>query len=215
MNTWFYRGQLGFVIAELETMRIVIERILSIVDDEVASAGKRFRIQSEEIPDEGLDAAREDLWVSRDLIPRHIVNSLFISLFSLFEDEMVKICEHIGNIETASVSFIDYKDGIGLSKCKNYLDKSFSINVAASPSWQEIPCIKDLRNMIAHNNGRFEKRDQRAAERLQDYIDVCEFLSIDEFQDIIVNRRYLKHVGKVFRTFMKDVIPKLEDRKLL
>jgi hypothetical protein len=215
MNAWFYRGHLGLFIAELETMKIVIERILSVVDDEVASAGKRFRTQSEEVPDEGLDAAREDLWVSQDLIPRYIINSLFASLFSLFEDEMVKICERIDDKVTASVAFRDYKDGIGLSKCMNYLTKILAISVDDYHSWREILDIKGLRNMIMHNNGRFEDRNEDAAKRLQGYVDVSAFLSIDEFRNIIVDRRYLEHVEEVFRTFIKELIPELEYRKLL
>jgi hypothetical protein len=215
MNTWFYRGHIGLVISELETMKIVIDRILSIVDDEVASADKRFRTQSEEIPDEGLDAAREDLWVSQDLIPRHIINSLFASLYSLFEDEMVKICELIGSKATGSMAFSSYKKGIGISKCKNYLAEILKISVDTYPSWREILHIKDLRNMIAHNNGRLVDRDQDAAERLQNYIDVSQFLSIDESRHIVIDRQYFNHVENVFRAFIKDLFPELEARRLL
>jgi hypothetical protein len=215
MNTWYYRGYIGQVISELEMMKMVIERILSIVDDEVSSAHKRFRIQSEKIPDEGLDSDREELWVSQDLIPRHIINSLFISIFSLFEDEMVKICELLGNKAKGEEAFKDYKNGISISKCKRYLKEMFAVSVEDYTSWQEIPSIKDLRNMISHNNGRLENRDQRASERLKNYIDASEILSLDEFTLIVIDRQYLFHVENVFRVFLKDLLSDLEARQLL
>jgi hypothetical protein len=174
MNTLFYRGQLGFFFVELEKMKDVIERILSVIDDEIESAEEQLKTQSEVIPDDGLDAVRDDLWILENLIPRHIINALFVSLFSLFEDEMVKICERIGDKGTVSKSFRDYVDTrnkSGLPKCRSYLNKCCQIKLGDYQSWKEIPHIKDLRNMIVHNNGRFEDRDKRAADRLQDYID--------------------------------------------
>jgi hypothetical protein len=217
MNTWFYQGQLGLFFFELEKMKDVVERVLSVIDDEIESANVQFKTQSEVIPDEGLGAVRDDLWVLQNLIPRHIINALFLSFFSLFEDEMVKICERIGDKRTVSISFRDYKDRnkIGLSKCRSYFNKCCQIHLGDYHSWEEITNIKGLRNMIAHNNGRFENRNQQAAERLQVYIDKSEFLSMNEFQDIIVDRRYLKHVESVFMTFMKNLIPTIEDRKLV
>jgi hypothetical protein len=196
-------------------MKMVIDRVLSIVDDEVASAHKRFRTQSKEIPDEGLDAAREELWISQSIIPRHIINSLFTSLFALFEDEMVTVCELVGNKAGGAMSFTNYKKGIGISKARNYLTERFKVSVEDFSSWQEILDIKDLRNMISHNNGRFEKRDQLAAKRLADYIESSEWLSIDEFQQIVIDRKYLNHIENVFRAFLKDLFPELEVRQLL
>ena len=215
MNNWYYLGRHAFIISELVTMKTMVDRVLAIVDDEAASAESRFRTQSEGVPDEALDVARDELWISQNIIPRYIMNSLFTSLFALFEDEMVSVCELVGEKTEGPKAFINFTNGIGISKVKNYLKEKANVNVEEYSSWQKISNIKDLRNMILHNNGRFEGRDQRAAERLAKYIESSEWLSIGEFRQIEIDRQYLNHVENVFRMFLKDLFPGLETRQLL
>ncbi len=218
MNNWHYQGHHGFVVFELETMKMMIERVLAIVNDEVASANIRFRTQCEAVSDEddpSLDTAREELWISQTVIPRHVMNSLFTSLFALFEDEMVTVCELVGKKAGGAKDFINFKKGIGLSKVKNYLKKHFDLNIDAYSIWQEIEDIKDLRNMITHNNGRFETRDPSAATRLEKYIETSELLSLDDTQKIMIDRKYFIHVDKSLRAFLKEHFSELERRQLL
>ena len=196
---------------------MMIDRVLAIVDGEIESAHTRFLTESDAAPDANdfqLDAAREQLWISRDIIPRHIMNSLFTSFFALFEDEMVAVCELVGEKAEGATPFIEFKNGIGLSKVRLYMQRVLQISLASFPSWQEIPHIKDLRNMILHNNGRFVERNPDAAKRLSKYMESCEGLTLDEFGHIVIARQYLNHVEKVFRSFLKDVFPKLEARRI-
>lgn len=218
MNSWYYRGHHGFVIAELVKMRLMIERVLTILDDEVASADVRFCTQRHAVSDEDdplLDSAREDLWISRSVIPRHVMNSLFTSLFAMFEDEMVTVCEMVGKKAGGAKDFIYFKNGIGLTKVKNYFNKHFNLDIGTYTIWQEILDTKDLRNMIAHNNGRFETRDPDAAARLTKYIEACEWLSINDTSHIVIDRNYYTHVDRSLRAFMKEFFSELETRKLL
>lgn len=69
--------------------------------------------------------------------------------------------------------------------------------------------------MISHNNGRLEDRDQRASERLKNYIDASEILSLDVFTLIVIDRQYLYQVENVFRAFLKDLLTDLEAKQLL
>lgn len=69
------------IFIELEKMKDVIERVLFILDVEVESADKRLQTQSEEMPDVGLDAACEDLWVLQDLFAKDISSTLYLCLF--------------------------------------------------------------------------------------------------------------------------------------
>ncbi len=86
MNNWYYKGHHGFVVFELETMKMMIERVLTIVDDEVASADLRFRTHCNAVSEEddlSLDIAREELRISQTVIPRHVMNSLFCFPFRI------------------------------------------------------------------------------------------------------------------------------------
>ncbi len=218
MNNWYYRGHHGFIISEFAKMKMMIERVLAIVDDEAASADMRFRTQCEAVPDEDdptLDTARAELWISQTILPRHVMNSLFTSLFALFEDEMVTVCELVGKKSEGAMTFINFKNGIGLSKVKNYLKKRFQVGIDAYSSWQEIADIKDLRNMIMHNNGRFDNREPHVATMLAKYIEASEWLSIDDSQHIVIDRQYLIHVDNVLRAFLKDLFPDLKGRQLI
>ncbi len=218
MNSWYYQGHHGFVIAELVKMRLMIERMLTILDEEVASADVRFCTQRQAVSYEDdtlLDSAREDLWISRSVIPRHVMNSLFTSLFAMFEDEMVTVCELVGKKVGGAKDFIDFKNGIGLTKVKNYLNKYFTLDIGAYTIWQEISDTKDLRNMIAHNNGRFETRNPDAAARLTKYIEACEWLSINDTSHIVIDRHYFTHVDQSLRAFTRELFSELDTRHLL
>ncbi|MBW2676964.1 MAG: hypothetical protein JRD49_05290 [Deltaproteobacteria bacterium] len=196
---------------------MMIDRILAIVDAEIESAHACFLTESEALREEDdfqLDAAREQLWISRDIIPRHFINSLFTSIFALFEDEMVSVGELAGKKAEEATPFIKFKNGIGLSKVRLYMKRELQISVESISSWQEITYIKDLRNMILHNNGRFEDRNPDAAQRLSRYIETCEGLTLDEFGHIVIDRQYLNHVTEVFRSFLKELFPKLEARRI-
>ncbi len=128
---------------------------------------------------------------------------------------MVKICELVGKKAVGAINFNDFKPGIGLSKVKNYLKKHFDLNIDAHSKWQEIADIKDLRNMIAHNNGRFEMRDTSAAERLEKYIEASEWISLSDSKHIVIDRKYFSHVDKSLRTFIKELFCELEARQIL
>lgn len=216
MKKWFRTGRSGVIFSRLHTMKEVIERVLSIIDEEVESVENQFQSALREgIPDGGLDGIRDDLLVSQKLIPRHIINALFLSLFSLFEDEMVTLCECIAIKKNGSDnSFKEFKTHkMGLDKCEEYLRKNFNIDY---PSWNEITKIKNLRNMIVHNNGRFMCRKEKMANHVCAHIKESEFLSgNNEFDLIIIDRQYLSYVEGVFMSSTEKLISKIEKQNLL
>jgi hypothetical protein len=215
MKKWFWAGRRGVIFFRLQTMKEVIERVLSIIDEEVESVENQFQSAIREgIPDGGLDGIRDDLLVSQKLIPRHIINALFISLFSLFEDEMVTLCECIEKKSRPVNSFKEFKTKkMGLDKCEEYLRKNFKINY---PSWNEITKIKNLRNMIIHNNGRFMCRNKKKADHVCAHIKESEFLSgNNEFDLIIIDRQYLSYVEGVFIPSTEKLISKIKKQNLL
>lgn len=218
MNNWYYTGRHGFIIFELETMKMMIERVLAIVNEEATSAEIRFRTQYEAVTDgddPSLDIARDELWISQAVIPRNVMNSLFSSLFALFENEMVTVCELLGKKAGGEKDFANFKNGIGVSKVKNYLEKHFNVKLALNSKWQDITYIKDLRNMIAHNNGRFKNRDPSAASRLSKYIETSEWLSLDDTQNIVIEKNYFANVDKILRAFLKEFFSELEAKQLI
>jgi hypothetical protein len=213
MKKWFRTGRCGVIFFRLQTMKELIESVLSIIDEEVESVENQFQSAVREgIPDGGLDGIRDDLFVSQQLIPRHIINALFLSLFSLFEDEMVTLCERIAKKSVADNSFKESK-GMGLEKCKSYLNENFDIDY---PSWNEITKIKNLRNMIIHNNGRFMCRNKKTANNVCAHIKESEFLAgNNEFDLIIIDRQYLSYVEGVFMPSTEELISKIEKQNLL
>lgn len=214
----FYVGRHGYIIFELEEMKMMIDRMLAIINEEASSAEVRFRAQYEAVsdPDDpSLDIARDQLWISQNMIPRNLINSLFTSLFALFENEMIMVCELMGRKAGGAKDFANFKNGIGLSRVHNYLLSNFNVNISVYSKWQEVRGIKDLRNMIVHNNGQLKNRDISAATRVSTYIGASASLSVDDAQNIVIDKSYFSHVDKILRAFIEELFSELESKQLI
>ena len=107
----------------------------------------------------GLDSASWDLdSIFKDYFPSLQRRSALLSIFSLFENELNKLCYLYMAEKSITIDLSDLK-GSGVVRAVEYLSKVVEINThKSSREWQEIKSIQKLRNVIAHQDGKLYDR---------------------------------------------------------
>lgn len=87
---------------------------------------------------------------------QHIRKALFVALYSLFEDEMEQLCDHIAEQRALRLRARDLSDR-GITRSRNYMKKVLDVEVPDDEEeWSEIAMFGKIRNIIAHRGGRLD-----------------------------------------------------------
>jgi len=94
-----------------------------------------------------------------------LMNSTFVTSFSLFEHSFLRLCKYAQKEKESILSVSDI-NGKGVVKCKTYIEKGLGIDLSAlNSSWQVITDYNKIRNVIVHNASNFKKKKSQAIEK--------------------------------------------------
>ncbi len=92
--------------------------------------------------------------------PTILRNSLFISIFSFFENELNQLCNLYKIFFNSTISLEDIS-GKGIVKAKKYLEKVVGLNLdSLNTEWSILANYKKIRNSLVHNDGKFKSLDE-------------------------------------------------------
>lgn len=95
----------------------------------------------------------EDYGKLEDSFPNILRNSLFIAIYTEFEEVLKFICRVLANEKGIAITVHEWRGGI-LEKAKSYLKKDIGISWSLSPSlWDETLKIRRIRNALVHDGG--------------------------------------------------------------
>jgi|GEM_PF-4171310 len=107
-------------------------------------------ISSIEVTDEYMNDLLNDLVKWSDVNTKQFIyNALFIKANSFLEWGLIECCR-LGAIYVGD-KFIDYNNGRGIDKAKNYLQEKLNITINAGKEWSRFKVNQEVRNMIVHN----------------------------------------------------------------
>ncbi|SHG96432.1 hypothetical protein SAMN05443549_10956 [Flavobacterium fluvii] len=100
-----------------------------------------------------------------------VLNSLFISTFSLFENHLNRIAELAYEELKPSIKIVDIKGNGELDTCRKYLNIVCNVKSANSDfhKWQEIIQYKAIRNSIVHNGSVLNRAEKENLEKIPGY----------------------------------------------
>lgn len=178
-DAWFY----GFVLGGLEEHVDFIKEI----EQKIETDKNKVIENIEKLPEEH----QEYVWSQGDeryekyayVFPPILMNSMFVSLFSYFEVQMIDQCEDKGVLKS-------YRQK-GIYKAKEYLSKEKGLNkLFSGEDWKNIKGYSKIRNCLSHAGGYIElleqENDRRSIEEL-----------ITNANDIALDNGRLKH-GSIF-----------------
>lgn len=90
------------------------------------------------------------------LIPRFFWGAFLVALYAVYETAITEIAKLIQTSQKQEVSMNDLKGGL-LKRAKKYYKNILTFNLCdCTKTWQRIEMLAELRNAIAHVNGRID-----------------------------------------------------------
>lgn len=147
----------------------------------------------------GLDS---ETWNLESIFVEHFPNlqrlSSLITLYSFLESELNNLCDLLIEENAYKITLKDL-NGKGINRAVKFLKKieGLSINTN-SKNWNEITRIRELRNLIVHNNGILSDKEQP-------YVNSNKFLKGNIGDEVTILEGFLARVLSVFTTFFKEI----------
>lgn len=165
-----------------------------------------------EIPD-GLEFYETEVMATLEF--RQLLNiSMFLTIYSLFENEFVNLCEYAGRIQGTDLRPKDLPGNNYIAQCRKFVTKVLEVNLDNLQSeWEEITKFQTFRNSFAHNHQIL--KDKKPSDI--DFIKKTNGISLDEqtFQINIENDEFLIFLINKLVKFLDSIIEKIIEEKSL
>ncbi|WP_299628378.1 hypothetical protein [uncultured Tenacibaculum sp.] len=109
--------------------------------------------------------------------PNILNKSIYLTIYSMFENEFNKLCEWCQHSEELNLSPKDLKGGNYIGQCRNYIIKVLNVNLEnLKEQWTKIGKYQQIRNVIAHNNGIVKQTNKE----IPKFVDSTQGISIEQ-----------------------------------
>jgi hypothetical protein len=131
------------------------------------------------------------------LLPRFFRGPFLVSLYAVYEASVTEIARLIQKAQGKAISIDDLRGDDFLDRAKKYYTHVLSFDLCTDNSaWQQIRMLSEVRNAIAHTNGRIKMLRSRSREKIHAW--EKKQIGIDSnWGYIVVDRAF------VWRTFSK------------
>jgi hypothetical protein len=141
-----------------------LESYLKVLEDQIEHARAQYRLRAErelesqkkELEHYEYGARLQEIDEAADAqIPRFFRIGAVVSIWGLFESFATDFAVYVGKKEEAGLSFKDIRSENLRVQIEKYFEKVLRISVPWSQQERErLGCLQDLRNILAHRNGR-------------------------------------------------------------
>ena len=197
---------------------VVLERHLDIIEKQIEqgrnTADDQVRIQSQGLdPGNPDDAAEYSLLFQErnfevDFIhPRILRGPFLVTLLAVYESAVTEIARRIQKSKGARISLEDIRASDFLSQSKKYYEDVLQFELSTSNKrWQRIRLLSELRNVIAHANGRLETIGVKKAESLLRWQGISK-----ELDCIIVSDVFLRETFGAINDDLEDLVKRYKE----
>jgi hypothetical protein len=159
-------------------------------------------ISDEEI-DDYFDFYIDDYTNFSDTFPDIHRKSLFITLYSYFENQLISICNEQQEIKNSSISISDLR-GNGIEKAQKYFKKVLSIEFPDSTKeWVLLKKYNSIRNCIVHNQGDVNVYND--TKTLNNIITDFSYISTNRDDIILLQKEFCYEFLQLVRTFLSKL----------
>lgn len=211
---------------ELENIQSFIEEISDYISERQSDIEKSYdsamsEIQSNE--DEGFDPAfvyDDDIHKYNEVFPKHYFNPLLLSIYSLFENWLKRLCDLDSKRGFSNVKVNDLAGSNYIEKSRKYLKVVADLNMDdTEKDWQKIKDIQKVRNAIAHNDSNIKTDKNKELEK-QDLYTILKNDNRIKLNDsigsfYIKDKEYLYDVIELITRYLNFVISNLASRKVV
>lgn len=163
-----------------------------------------------EMPD-AFDVYEMDILNSSEF-PNILNQSIYLTIYSTFENEFFKLCEWCRKAENLKIGVKDIKDRNYIGQCRKFITKVVDVNLdSLNEKWNEIRKYQIIRNSIAHNNGVIKSPNQD----ILNFIDSANGISFDleESRIKIESIEFLQTLINKLTNFLSETAEHIIERK--
>lgn len=186
-----------------------LERQLELIEDQInrrkEEAYNTLQSNLQIFPKEEHDIAFQEYTHEMDFVlPRTLRNPFLVSLFAVYESTVTEIARLIQEKQKRRIS-IDDLNGNFLQRSKKYYRDVVEFRLSMSnQSWQRVTMISDLRNAIAHSNGRLEMMKKSTRNKMDKLLKLSAVRK--EFGFVVVEEAFLKETFAVVKDDLTDLV---------
>lgn len=150
--------------------------------------------------------AQQDVeWRTEFVLSRVLRNQYLVTLFAVYEAIVTEVANRLQHKRRIRVSLDDIRGRL-LDRAKKYYEGVLQFDLSISNShWERLTVLSQLRNIIAHSNGRIDMSPTKAATAL-------EISGVDELYGfIIVSELFLKETFKLVKADLEDLITRYKE----
>lgn len=141
-----------------------IENLDKEFDDYYKTIEKGETHYSEEYKDHIEGSLQDQAFMISDVYIKNYRNAQIIQLYSFMEDILKKGCSRYANFKQTDYKVDDLKGNNDIDKIKIFLIKSAKVDFSKlNPEWMFIDNVRQVRNIIVHNNGIIKNNDPKGA----------------------------------------------------
>jgi len=149
--------QIGYDF-RFDPIKAYLESTQEMIRDQEKGLEKKFNEWNEkhaknpEMPD-AFDIYEMEILNSSEF-PNILNKSIYLTIYSMFENEFNKLCEWCQHAENLNLGPKDLKGRNYIGQCRSYIIKVLNVNLDnLNEQWEKIGKYQQIRNVIAHNNG--------------------------------------------------------------
>jgi hypothetical protein len=207
-NPFFGIRKKLFIDSELQD----IVRYHQIIEDTLAKQAKEFDktllTLDDEEGDAFVDAHIDEIQNYSITFPNFHRKSLFLSIYSFMEYQLVKMCEYINDKQNIGLKYNELQ-GSTLQKIQKYLKYVVKMHFPETLEWRQIYDYSLIRNCIVHNIGTVNRKKDL---KLLKIIEANQHIRINTNNNLImIHKGYCEEFLKIVQVFLDDLIKQFNE----
>lgn len=140
------------------------------------------------------------------VLPRVLRNPFLVSLFAVYESAVTEIAKLVQRKKCAKISIDDLKGDL-LKRSKKYYEHVLQFQLTTgNDSWRRLMLLSDLRNAIAHTNGRLDMVSNSTRERIMKIEGVKEELGC-----LVVEGAFLRETFEFVKRDLEGLVERYKE----
>ncbi|WP_136515940.1 hypothetical protein [Geomonas edaphica] len=142
------------------------------------------------------------------LFPR-FRNPFLVALYSVFESAVTEIAQLIQRTRGLQITINDLR-GNFLEKAQKYYNDILGFELYANEAWNQISMLSELRNAIAHTNGRIDMLKQENQKKIKKFVKQ-EIGIYSHYNFILVDEPCALRMCVSVREYVEDLIKRYKE----
>lgn len=205
---------LDFRLIEIEAELFALDYHLNLIEEQIRNKEVFERMRSQR-KIKKLNLTRDDPewheeqyeldYVIEFLLPRLFRSTFLVSLYAVYESAVTEIARLIQKQKVIAISINDLK-GDFLDRAKKYFKDVINFQLYSGHEvWDRITMLSELRNAIAHTNGRIEMLNKGTKQKISSWEkQKVGISSLDGF--VVIEEGFLRDTLRLVSASLNDLV---------